>query len=446
MTTHSPPPSSRSRRELLRAQQLVGKVVADRWHLTRVLGVGGMATVFQAVHNRNHRTVAVKILHRELSDYEEVCERFRAEAVASNLVDHPGTVQFLDDGQLETGEPFLVMDYLNGSTIDELWARDGSVMAVPQVLKMAADVLEVLATAHDRGIIHRDIKPENIFITKDGRTKLLDFGIARAEGIEKGFVTHSGATMGTPAYMSPEQARGRWEDLDNRADIFSLAATMYALLSGRSIHQAATGNELLLAAMSEPVQPLRTVQPNVPECVAQIVDRGVAFHKEDRFDSAREMLSAVQMALDWMTKREFAERATVPSKPPQIARPRSNPSQVRTRISSSMGTLRIPMNKFQNGGTSWAAVAVSLVIVGALGLQFAPSLLASARQLSLTATEATGPVASDLFSAATTWVSSVRQSVGWTTSSDEEPAERHAVVEQEPLETGHETKATAPDR
>lgn len=445
MTTQSLPPSSRSRRELLRAQQLVGKVVADRWHLTRVLGVGGMASVFQAVHNRNHRTVAVKVLHRELADYEEVCERFRAEAAASNLVDHPGTVQFLDDGQLESGEPFLVMDYLNGATIDELWAKEGSVMALPQVLKMAADVLEVLATAHDVGIVHRDIKPENIFITSDGRTKLLDFGIARADGIEKGFVTHSGATMGTPAYMSPEQARGRWEDLDNRADIFSLAATMYALLSGGPIHPAATGNELLLAAMSEPVQPLRAVRPDVPECVARIVDRGVAFHKEDRFESARDMLAAVRSAQDEIAKREFVERATVPSRAPSMAVRAPRSSEIQTRVAAT-ATLQIPMNKFHRPGTSWAAVAVSLVIAGALGLQFAPSLLSSARQLSLSATQATGPMASDLFSAASTWVSSVGQRVGLTAATqDAITTQRHAAAEHEALETPQPTKANAED-
>lgn len=434
MTTNSPPPSSRSHRELLHAQQLVGKVIADRWHLTRVLGVGGMASVFQAVHNRNHRTVAVKVLHRELSDYDEVCERFRAEAVACNLVDHPGTVQFLDDGQLESGQPFLVMDYLEGSTLDELWASDGDAMTVTRVLKMAADVLDVLATAHARGIIHRDIKPENIFITNEGRTKLLDFGIARAESIEKGFVTRSGATMGTPAYMSPEQARGRWEDLDSRADLFSLAATMYALLSGASIHPAATGNELLMAAMSKAVQPLRSVQPDVPACVAVLVDRGLAFHKEDRFASAGDMLSAVRTALDTIQNRELAERPTVfVKRTAEDARRASRPTKISPAL-SSIGTLQIPMNSFRSAGTNWAAVAVSLVIAGALGLQFAPSFLATARQVSLSATEATGPAATELFSAASTWVSSVGQSVGWTIPVEQRPTQSQAVAAQRSLD------------
>jgi len=409
----------------------VGKLVADRWHLTRVLGVGGMASVFQAVHNRNNRTVAVKVLHRQLADYDELCERFRAEAVACNLVDHPGTVQFLDDGQLETGEPFLVMDYLEGTTIDELWATDSGAITLPRVLKIAADVLEVLAIAHDRGIIHRDVKPENIFITSDGRTKLLDFGIARAESIEKGFVTRSGATMGTPAYMSPEQARGRWEDVDHRADLFSLAATMYALLSGRTIHPAGTGNELLVAAMSEPVQPLRSVQPNVPEHVAKLVDRGVSFHKEDRFANANDMLNAVRAALNTIHNQELADRATVLSWPTQLAR-RPTSATKPSPAASSIGTLQIPMNKFRSAGTNWAAIAVSLVIAGALGLQFAPSLLATARQVSLSATEATGPAATELFSAASTWVSSVGQSVGWTASPEQRPTQSQALANQAP--------------
>lgn len=396
--------------------------------------MGGMATVYQAVHDRNHRLVALKVLHRELGDYDEICERLHAEAAMSNLVDHPGTVRFLDDGVLETGEPFLVMEYLEGKTLEELWTENSGRLQVQQMLKIAADVLDILAAAHARGIIHRDIKPDNIFVTRDGQTKLLDFGIARSEMVDKGFVTHSGRTMGTPAYMPPEQARGRWDDLDARADIFSLSATMYAVLSGQPIHQAETGNELLLAAMSEPVRPLRIVQPDLPECVSAVIDRGLSFRKEDRFSSAREMEASVRMALRGIRDHNFDGVVTLLKSDlegPKAAAPASHYAiKECATLSSASFKGASHKRRVPNKGRT-AALAFSIMVASGIGLHFAPQLLTSLRQISAAATESAMPDAAHLMAEASSWLSSVGESVHFSSEATPAPEVEPKVAQEE---------------
>jgi eukaryotic-like serine/threonine-protein kinase len=155
----------------------------------------------------------------------------------------------------------------------------------------------VLVHAHGRGIVHRDIKPENVFLTSDGRVRLLDFGIARVDGRARSFPrshpTENGTTLGTPAFMPPEQALGRWAELDGRSDLWSLGATMYMLLSGRPVREQGSMNEQLLGAMTRPVPSLGEVTA-LPRSVIAVVDRALAFNREDRFPDARSMQLAVR--------------------------------------------------------------------------------------------------------------------------------------------------------
>ncbi len=279
-----------------RARERIGKVLRDKWKLYDLLGIGGMAAVYAASHVNNGKQVAIKLLHPEVLSNPEARSRFLREGYVANKVGHPGTVQVLDDDVDDDGSVFLVMELLDGESFEARRVRSGNVMAAIDVLKIADRVLDVLAMAHEKGIVHRDIKPDNIFLTRDGGVKLLDFGIARLRDSMRRATMTSGGAIGTPAFMPPEQARGRWNDVGPRTDIWALGATMFTALTGHLVHEAETVNELLLAAMTKPAPPLASMLPSVPVTVSAVVDRALAHEMDARWPDARTMQSMVRMA------------------------------------------------------------------------------------------------------------------------------------------------------
>jgi eukaryotic-like serine/threonine-protein kinase len=279
-----------------RARARIGKVLRDKWKLYDLLGLGGMAAVYAASHVNNGKRVAIKLLHPEVLSNAEARSRFLREGYVANKVGHPGTVQVLDDDTDEDGSVFLVMELLEGESFETRRARSRHVLSAIDVLKVADRVLDVLASAHEKGIVHRDIKPDNIFLTSDGGVKLLDFGIARLRDSMRRATMTSGGAIGTPAFMPPEQARGRWDDVGPRTDIWALGATMFTALTGRLVHEAETVNELLLAAMTKPAPPLSSILPGVPSAVATVVDRALAHDMDARWSDARTMQTMVRMA------------------------------------------------------------------------------------------------------------------------------------------------------
>jgi len=279
------------------AARRVGEVLAEKWRLDRLLGVGGMAAVYEATH-RNGNKVAVKVLHASLGASAEARARLLAEGYAANRVGHRGVVAILDDDVTADGAVFLVMELLEGETLLERWLRADRRMPAAEVLAVAGRLLDVLGAAHAAGIVHRDVKPENVFLTADGDVKLLDFGIARVREVARsGQQTLAGLAMGTPSFMSPEQARGRWDEVDGRSDLWSLGATMWTLLGGRYLHEADTLHEMLLQAMIAPAPSLATVCPSAPRGVVALVDKALAMKPGDRWSSAGEMASAVRAEL-----------------------------------------------------------------------------------------------------------------------------------------------------
>ena len=274
----------------------VGQVVRGRWHLDAVLGVGGTAAVYAATH-RNGKRVALKVLHPELSASPEMRQRFVDEGYVANCVEHPGAVSVIDDDVTEDGHVFLIIDLLEGETLDQMVGEGGWLLPA-RVLTIADDVLDILAAAHDKGIVHRDVKPDNIFVTRDGKVRLLDFGIARMKSLARTHTTETGGALGTPAFMPPEQARGQWEQLDGRTDLWALGATMFFLVTGRDVHEANTVNEELLAAMTKPAPSLGDLAPHLPQPLIELVDRALAFEQSDRWPSAREMQEAVRRVKD----------------------------------------------------------------------------------------------------------------------------------------------------
>ncbi len=279
-----------------RARARVGQVLREKWRLDRLLGVGGMAAVFAATHVNNGRRAAIKLLHTELGINTEVRTRFLREGYLANKVEHPGTVAVLDDQVCEDGTVFLVMELLDGETLEDRRERQGS-LPPHEVLSLADRILDVLAAAHDKGIVHRDIKPENIFLTRDGAVKVLDFGIARMRELQATRLTLTSAgAIGTPAFMPPEQARGRWDDVGPRSDLWAVGATLFTLVAGRLVHEAETMNELMLAAMTKPAPPLASVAPGVPPPLAGLVDRALAYDINQRWVDARSMQTAARAA------------------------------------------------------------------------------------------------------------------------------------------------------
>src|SRR5258706_4140791 len=207
-----------------RALSRIGRSLRGKLRLDALLGVGGTAAVYAATH-RTGKRFAVKIIHPELMLDAQIRERFFREGYVVNKVEHPGIVQVLDDDTDEDGSLFLVMDLLDGETIDARWERNGRLLEPGEVLSIADQALDVLIAAHDQGIVHRDLKPENLFLTRSGEVKVLDFGIARLLELSgRTLATRARTVMGTPAYMPPEQARGRWDQVDVRVDVFAMGA------------------------------------------------------------------------------------------------------------------------------------------------------------------------------------------------------------------------------
>ena len=275
------------------ANSRVGTVLHGKYRLDALLDVGGMSAVYAATH-RNGARAAIKLLHRALSAHEDVRERFLREGYAANKVGHPGAVRISDDDVADDGAVFLVMELLEGESLDARLRRLGP-LAPFEVLAVADAVLDVLGAAHAQGIVHRDVKPGNVFLAGDGRVKLLDFGLARVrEATFEQRKTRDGVVMGTLGYLAPEQARGRNDDVDARTDLFAVGATMFTVLSGRHVHEGGTAMDRLVAAASTPARSLASVAPNVPPTLVAVVDRAIAFRKEERFPSADAMREAVQ--------------------------------------------------------------------------------------------------------------------------------------------------------
>jgi len=303
---------------LVRARQRVGQVLCEKWRLDVLLGVGGMAAVYAATH-RNGSRVAIKILHSELSVNAQVRQRFLREGYVANSVVHDGAVKVADDDLAEDGSAFLVMELLDGETLEERRQRYEGRLSEDEVLSAADQLLDVLVAAHAKGIVHRDLKPENIFLTRDGRVKVLDFGIARLRELssDASRSTRSGASMGTPHYMPPEQARGRWDEVDARSDLWAVGATMFELLSGRLVHSGDTSNEVLLAAMTNHALALASVAPTIAPSVCYVVDKGLRFERERRWPDAIKMQEAVRRAFH---DRHGAPLSTAPklTVPPEV--------------------------------------------------------------------------------------------------------------------------------
>ena len=275
----------------------VGTLIASKYALERLLGAGGMGAVYEAENTWTGRRVALKVMLPSALKVASAAERFLREARAASKVQHPNIVEVFDAGQNPSdGALYIVQELLRGS---DLRARldDASKLSWSETMSVMGPVLDALSVAHRQGVVHRDIKPENIYLadTAAGRVpKLIDFGIARlVDGDAPLSLTRSGALMGTPYYMSPEQARGLRE-VDARADVWALAIVMREALTGRRPFEGSNYNALLASILQDPIPSLGELAGDVPPHAVRALDRALSRDPDQRFADAGELLDALR--------------------------------------------------------------------------------------------------------------------------------------------------------
>ena len=292
----------------------VGTVLREKWTLDSLIGIGGMAAVYSAVH-RNGNVKAVKILHSALAAQEEIVRRFLREAYIANKVGHPGAVSVIDDDRTEEGCPYLVMELLRGQSVEQMLKAAGGCLKAHQVLGLVDRALEVLGSAHSNGIVHRDIKPDNLFVTFNGDVKVLDFGIARLRE-STADKTQTGHIMGTPSFMAPEQATGRGDAIGPWTDVWAIGAMMFKLMSGEDVHVGASIAEVLYCAATRPARSLAEALPGAIPAIVQIVDKALSYDPTHRFQDCRSFRAELGKL-----RRDAAPRPSAASTPASVAPP-----------------------------------------------------------------------------------------------------------------------------
>lgn len=271
-------------------------LIAGRYEVLGMLGVGGMGRVYRVRDRELDEVVALKMLRHELVSSELAVERFRREVKLARRVTHPNVARTFDIGEHE-GEKFLTMEYVDGTSLGQVLHQEGA-LPPRRALALATAICEGLAAAHDAGIVHRDLKPDNILVRRDGGVAISDFGIAHSF---VGNVETTMLTVGTPAYMAPEQVQGR--ELDHRADVYALGAILYELLTGRRAWEGDHALAVAAARLTEPVPDPRRLRPGVCDPLAEVVQRCLARSPAERYGSVREVLEALRATRDEVAGR-----------------------------------------------------------------------------------------------------------------------------------------------
>jgi eukaryotic-like serine/threonine-protein kinase len=305
-----------------------GEIVGGKYRLTRFLAAGGMGSVYEAQHTVVKRRVAVKFLRADLAVERASLARFQREAQAAGALESEHIAAALDFGIAADGSPFIVMEYLVGESLSSLLEREGR-LAPGRAADLVVQACRGVETAHASGIVHRDLKPQNLFVARrqDGTdlVKVLDFGVAKLEAEDQGAgTTRTGTVLGTPAYMSPEQARGE-KLIDHRSDVYSLGAILYELLSGEKPHPGDSPNAILYHIATHPPVPLESVVPDLPKGLVATVERAIAREPGDRQSSAATLAEEL---------RAFAVREVHPAPELQTSSPAGSDGSLPTVLAS----------------------------------------------------------------------------------------------------------------
>ena len=362
-----------------------GEILGGKYRVLRFIAEGGMAAVYEAQHLVVKRRFAVKVLRADFSQRREILQRFQREAETAGRLESENIAAAVDFGIANDGSPFIVMEYLVGESLDAMLARERS-LPIGRAADLCVQACKGVYAAHSAGIIHRDLKPQNLFVCRreDGTDllKVLDFGIAKLEATEaQSAATRTGMVLGTPSYMSPEQARGD-RDVDHRIDVYGLGAVLYELLSGQKPHPGESHNAILHHITTQPAFPLADLAPALPHALVEIVHRALAPHPRDRFSSAKDFGEALA---------PYARREVWPEAS-SAALPRPNEEAASTLVAPGYST---PATRSRRGGWQVIGLAALIACAGLTWLALfhhtpKPSHLTSHRSLR------PGPIHADL--------------------------------------------------
>jgi len=311
----------------------VGRTLSGLYRVERRIGRGGMGTVYVAEHIHLQKQFAVKVLLPEVAKHANAVERLRQEAVAASRIEHENIVGVASFDRTEEGDVFIVMEMLRGEDLATLLGRGP--LALDRAIPIALQICAALGAAHAAGIVHRDLKPENVFLVKRGEfdfVKVLDFGISKVKSAdaEQVRMTKTGQLVGTPLYMSPEQARGE-SDIDKRVDVYALGVMLYEMLTGVPPFEGDNYFQLLWKHGNEPAQPMRARNPHmyIPDALEDVVARALAKKRDERFQSMEELEAALVAAtpeLASLPAQRFSVRPQ--SLTPSSLRPSGGASQM----------------------------------------------------------------------------------------------------------------------
>jgi eukaryotic-like serine/threonine-protein kinase len=328
---------------------MIGTLLSSRYRLEAKLGSGGMSTVYLARDETLDRPVAVKVMHREMSEQEDQLQRFRQEARAVAKLSHPNVVSVIDAGE-DGGHPYIVFEYVKGETLKQRIKREGA-LDTQDAIAYAIEVARGLGVAHGRSMVHRDIKPQNILIDEEGRAKLTDFGISRQ--LEQDGVTATGRVLGTTDYVAPEQAMGR--PVDPRSDVYSLGVVLYEALVGQVPFSADSQVGVAMKHVNEELPDVQRRRPEVSAAVALVVERATAKDPAERYQTVAEMIDDLETALEVEAARAGSTTGEATSVLDAVPPPKRKLS-ARSRL-------------------SWAAIVVLLLVAG--GTLLAVQLISS---------------------------------------------------------------------
>jgi serine/threonine protein kinase len=312
------------------------EVVGGKYRIVRFLASGGMGSVYEAHHTVVRRRFAVKFLHHELALRRELLARFQREAEAAGALESEHVAAALDFGIAADGAPYIVLEYLVGESLEHLLEREGR-LPIERATNVVQQACRGVQAAHAAGIVHRDLKPHNLFVCRredaTDLVKVLDFGVAKLEVVEKsGAATRTGTVLGTPSYMSPEQARGE-RNVGHLSDVYALGAILYELLSGKKPHPGDSHNAILHHIATQPALSLALAEPSLPPALVAVVERAL------EGEPARRPASVEEFALElapWARAEIWPPPDLEPSAPrhaePSTTLPAPDPEPVRTSV------------------------------------------------------------------------------------------------------------------
>lgn len=272
--------------------QMIGTVLSGRYRLEAKLGSGGMSTVYLARDEVLDRPVAVKLMHREMTEQTDQLERFNQEARAVAKLSNPNVVAVIDAGE-DGGRPYIVLEYVQGETLKQRIARVGALDAT-EALAYGLEIAQALGVAHESEMVHRDVKPQNVLIDATGRAKLTDFGISRQ--LDEEGMTAPGRVLGTTDYVAPEQAMGK--EVDPRSDIYSLGIVLFEMFTGDVPFTAENQIGVAMKHVNDELPDIQAIRPDISAVSASVIDRATAKNPEDRYQTIGEMAEDLQAALE----------------------------------------------------------------------------------------------------------------------------------------------------